>query len=77
MTESDHVDLLNTLMAHRGPVILSGYGSDLYNDMLHGWYRDSITAMAQTATKRREMIWMNFEPPALQHSMFEMEENEQ
>ena len=76
MTESDHVDLLNALKDHRGPVILSGYGSDLYNDMLHGWYRDSITAMAQTATKRQEMIWMNFEPPALQRSIFEMEENQ-
>ncbi len=62
MTEKDHMDLLDALKAHRGPVVLSGYDSPLYNDALQGWHRDEATAIAQTATRRREVIWMNFEP---------------
>lgn len=64
MTNADHRDLLDALKAHKGPVILSGYESGLYNDALCGWYRDEASAMAQTATKRREILWMNFEPMA-------------
>ena len=70
MSKKDHVDLLDALKAHRGPVILSGYESDLYDDALTGWYRDEATAIAQTATKRKEVLWMNFEPQGIQERMF-------
>lgn len=63
MTDKDHLDLLDVLNAHRGMVILSGYDNPLYNETLKDWYRDEATAYAQTATKRREVLWMNFEPP--------------
>lgn len=66
MTDADHRDLLDALKAHRGPVLLSGYESRLYNDALKGWHRDEATAQAQTATKRREVLWMNFEPAGQQ-----------
>ncbi len=69
MTEKDHMDLLDALKAHRGPVVLSGYDSPLYNDALQGWHRDEATAIAQTATRRREVIWMNFEP-VIQERLF-------
>ena len=69
MTDHDHLDLLNALKAHRGPVLLSGYDSPLYNDALQGWYRDEVTVYAQSATKRREVLWMNFEP-SRQMTMF-------
>ncbi len=69
MTDRDHIDLLDTLKAHRGPVVLSGYDSPLYNDALRGWYRDEATAIVQTATRRREVIWMNFEP-VIQERLF-------
>ena len=62
MTDADHRDLLDALKAHKGPVILSGYESDLYNDALKDWRKDEAVAQAQTATKRREVLWMNFEP---------------
>ena len=61
MTDEDHVELLETLKAHQGPVLISGYDSDIYNTSLRGWNRAETTAMAQTATKRREVLWMNFE----------------
>ena len=62
MSDADHRDLLDALKAHKGPVILSGYESDLYNDALRDWHKDEAMAQAQTATKRREVLWMNFEP---------------
>ncbi len=62
MTDADHRDLLDALKSHKGPVLLSGYESQLYNDALKGWYRDEVAAYAQTAKKRREILWMNFEP---------------
>lgn len=71
MTEQDHGDLLDALKEHKGPVLLSGYESDLYNEELRGWYRAEATAYAQTATKRREVLWMNFEPPRQQETLFE------
>lgn len=71
MTESDHIELLTALRDHRGPVLLSGYDSDLYNRLLYDWYRDEITAMTQTATKRREVLWMNFTPTSEQMNLWE------
>lgn len=69
MTEADHRELLETLRAHKGPVLLSGYDSKLYNDMLQGWHREETISRTQTAAQRREVLWMNFEP-AGQQSLF-------
>ena len=62
MTDDDHRNLLDVLKAHKGPVIVSGYENDLYNDALRGWYWDEISALTQTSARRREFLWMNFEP---------------
>lgn len=69
MTDADHAELLEALKAHRGPVLLSGYESPLYDDALRGWYRDEIESRAQTAAKRKEVLWMNFNLE-LQEKMF-------
>lgn len=61
MDDAEHAELLEALKAHRGPVLISGYDSILYNKALEGWTRKEITVMAQTATKRKEILWMNFE----------------
>lgn len=62
MSEEDHKNLLEALKAHKGPVILSGYDSKLYNDVLSGWHKESTKTYAQSATKRTDVLWMNFEP---------------
>lgn len=64
MDDRDHKDLIDILKAHRGPVILSGYESNLYADALRGWSKDETSARAQTAGKRKEILWMNYEPEA-------------
>ena len=64
MTDEQHEELLDTLSNHRGPVLLSGYDSDLYRDILHDWHREEIPSRAQTSGARIEVLWMNFEPMA-------------
>lgn len=70
MTDEDHEELLDALIHHKGPVLLSGYENDLYNDRLKDWTVETIDARAQTGGKRQEVLWMNFEPPKQQLSMF-------
>lgn len=62
MDDKAQNDLLDLLITHKGPVVLSGYDSDLYNNRLASWHREETTCYSQTASKRREVLWMNFEP---------------
>lgn len=61
-----HVELLEVAKAHKGPVLISGYETELYNDMLKGWHREETTCYTQVCSKKKEMVWMNFEPPVKQ-----------
>lgn len=69
MDDSDHEELLDVLMDHSGPVIISGYESDLYNKKLSDWYRKETICYSQVASKKNEILWMNFNPEN-QISMF-------
>lgn len=62
MEDKDHAELLEALKAHKGPVILSGYRSKLYDDMLQGWYTEEHRSKNQINRITREILWMNFEP---------------
>lgn len=57
-----HIELLTALLAHPGPVILSGYDNELYNDMLPDWMKLQYVAQAEQGLKRIETVWINFEP---------------
>lgn len=60
MTDDDHRELLAAAVAHTGPVIISGYTSDLYNDILDGWHQTALTApKAEKAAVRTEILWAN------------------
>lgn len=54
MDRKDHIALLETAKAHKGLVLISGYESDLYNDMLQGWYREETTCYSQIGSKNRK-----------------------
>lgn len=64
MTERDHCELLEVLLAHKGPVVLSGYESKLYNDVLQGWHKEQHQSRNQRNRVVKETLWMNFEPTA-------------
>lgn len=55
-------DLLDVLLAHKGPVVISGYDNNLYNDRLKNWHREETFCYSQVCSKKREVIWMNCEP---------------
>ena len=61
MDEQHHIELLDVLLAHKGPVILSGYENDLYNQALTGWHKEHMKGRASSAAAREETIWMNFD----------------
>ena len=62
LDEAGHVELLRALIDHPGPVMLSGYDSDLYNDMLpRSWEKLQHPAQAQGGVPRMETLWVNFE----------------
>lgn len=62
MDTRDHEMLLDLLLAHRGPVVLSGYDSRLYSDRLKNWHREEQESRTQSGARKLEVLWMNFEP---------------
>jgi len=65
MTDEDHAELLDVLDAHPGPVLLSGYDNQLYNDRLRHWHRVEHKALAEAGRIRTEVLWLN--PVAAEH----------
>ena len=71
MTEDDHKNLLYQLKKHKGPALISGYESELYNSLLKDWHKENKMNYSQAGSKKQEVLWMNFEPPA-QLSIFDL-----
>ena len=63
MDEEDHFNLLETLMAHPGPVLLSCYDNELYTHTLEDfeqtWKCFKSNATADGGRPREEVLWMN------------------
>lgn len=62
----DHEALLDILLKHKGYVVISGYETELYNSMLAGWNKYEMISYSQTCSKKREILWMNYEPSGKQ-----------
>jgi hypothetical protein len=58
-TEQNHIELLELLKTLPCNVILSGYASALYDDLLKGWQTIEIQVMNQGGV-RTEKLWFNF-----------------
>lgn len=60
--DQDHIELLEVLLQHKGPVMVSGYDSDYYNDTLKGWRKNQIQSNAEyyNGKIKIETIWMNY-----------------
>lgn len=59
MSEAEHEALLAALLAHPGPVVLSGYDSELYSVRLASWTRAAHPAIAEHGERREEVLWLN------------------
>lgn len=63
--------LLRLIACSRANILISGYENALYNDALAGWHKDRTTSQTTAGKMAVETIWMNYEPPLEQFSMFE------
>jgi DNA adenine methylase len=59
MTEQDHRDLAEFLKSLKGMVVLSGYPSVLYDELYNGWKQIKISALADGAKKRTEVLFIS------------------
>lgn len=73
MDDDGQAELLELIKASRAKIIISGYDCDLYNTALAGWEKDSTMTQTTSAEMAQETIWMNYEPPMRQISIFEEE----
>lgn len=62
MDDKGQNELLDAAIAHKGPVVISGYDNALYNDRLRKWHREETICYSQVCSKKREVLWMNYEP---------------
>lgn len=59
MNTDDHIQLLEALDDHPGPVFLSGYAHPLYDDRLKHWRRETRPSLAQRGKIAEEVLWIN------------------
>lgn len=72
MDDCAHEELLNCLLLHKGPVLISGYDNPLYDECLKGWGKIRRSALAQGGLQREEVLWMNFRNRFCQPSLFDL-----
>ena len=67
--EEDHIELLELLKGLPCNVMLSGYPSRLYEDLLDGWSSLELQVMNQAGV-RTEKLWLNFTPDRIHWASF-------
>ncbi len=50
------------MLKSKSMVMLSGYASGLYDDVLKYWHRVEFAARNQNKDARTEVLWLNFRP---------------
>ena len=63
MSRDDHIELLETIEDCDAAVMISGYRSELYDDMLSKWIRhdkETTTGASNNNARRTESLWCNF-----------------
>ena len=58
MDDADHIELARVLQGLEGAVIVSGYPSELYEDLYKGWARAEKESLTDAAAHRTEVLWM-------------------
>lgn len=72
MTDEGQKRLLDLIAHSKAKVIISGYDSEMYNEMLKGWSTGSTMSRTTSTEIVKEKIWMNYEPPKRQISIEEI-----
>lgn len=66
MTDDDHRELAEVLQGIEGKAMVSGYKSDLYDEIFKGWNRieDEPYMSPTSKTVKQECIWLNYQSDA-------------
>lgn len=59
MNEQQHRELAGALAELQGMVIVSGYASELYDELYRGWTVSTQETLADGARARTEVLWLN------------------
>lgn len=59
MKDDDHEELLDVLLQHPGPVLISGYAHPMYDAALKGWECETKQVKAEAGRSRTEVLWSN------------------
>ena len=66
MDTGAHRELISAIKDHKGPVMISGYASELYASELAGWSQirqgTKVGSLKNEKSDRIEIVWCNFEP---------------
>jgi len=61
MSDEEHEEMLQKALISKAKIMISGYASEMYDDMLAGWRRKEFRSHAEMGSKRTEVVWMNYE----------------
>lgn len=73
MEDGEHEVLLDMLLKHKGYAAISGYDTGLYNSALAHWNKFEQETYTQVMTKKKEVIWLNYDPPGRQMSLKDLD----
>ena len=59
MSDENHRELAGLLRGLQGAVLVSGYESELYEELYRGWRKVVVRAWADAAVETRECLWLN------------------
>lgn len=59
-TEAEHISMLSAALKSHSKILISGYDSPLYRDMLKGWNRETHMSNTENASIKQEVIWWNY-----------------
>lgn len=66
-TEEQHFELLSLLLTLPSAIVISGYGSRMYDELLCSWRRVTYPASTRGGWMAEEVLWMNYPEPARLH----------
>lgn len=73
MPDDEHEKMLKTILQNKAKIMISGYASEMYDEYLKKWNRMEFRSCAEHASKRTEVVWMNYEI-ARQLTIFDAQE---
>ena len=66
-TDDEHRDLLVLLRTFPSRIAISGYGTSLYDELLHDWRHITFTTTKRSGERATEWLWMNYPEPTALH----------